>query len=77
MAEAGPTPPLFLNFRNVRQLHTLDRSGAHQVIIRYQVQGLVIDNYRTDLPVKKGLSSSAAVCVLLTKKNLRVNVPRV
>ena len=29
--------------------------------------GLLVDNYRTTLPLKKGLSSSAAVCVLLTR----------
>ena len=33
----------------------------------YQVRGMVLDNYRTDLPVKKGLSSSAAVCVLAAR----------
>jgi UTP-glucose-1-phosphate uridylyltransferase/mevalonate kinase len=31
------------------------------------VQGLVIDNYETDLPIKKGLSSSAAICVLAAR----------
>eukprot|EP01031_Cornospumella_fuschlensis_P039517 gene39517-48113_t len=29
--------------------------------------GLWIDNYHTSLPMKKGLSSSAAVCVLIVK----------
>jgi len=29
--------------------------------------GIEIDNYRTDLPIKKGLSSSASVCVLVAK----------
>jgi mevalonate kinase len=33
----------------------------------YGVGGLVIDNYKTTLPVKKGLSSSAAFCVLVAK----------
>jgi UTP-glucose-1-phosphate uridylyltransferase/mevalonate kinase len=33
---------------------------------------LVIDNYRTDLPIKKGLSSSAAVCVLAVRAFNRV-----
>jgi galactokinase len=28
---------------------------------------VTIDNYRTSLPVKKGLSSSAAVCVLVAR----------
>lgn len=29
--------------------------------------GIYIDNYRTTLPMKKGLSSSAAVCVLVVQ----------
>ena len=29
--------------------------------------GLVLDNYKTTLPVKKGLSSSAAICVLTAR----------
>jgi galactokinase len=35
---------------------------TYQIMIRYQVQGLVLDNYKTDLPDRKGLSSSAAAC---------------
>ena len=45
---------------------------AYQIAIRYQVQGLVIDNYKTDLPLRKGLSSSAAVCVLAARAFNRV-----
>ncbi len=33
----------------------------------FGVDGLEIDNYRTTLPVKKGLSSSAAFCVLVAR----------
>ncbi|MDD2599413.1 MAG: sugar phosphate nucleotidyltransferase [Kiritimatiellae bacterium] len=33
----------------------------------YGVEGLEIDNYKTTLPVKKGLSSSAAFCVLVAR----------
>ena len=33
----------------------------------YNVDGLEIDNYKTTLPVKKGLSSSAAFCVLVAR----------
>ncbi len=33
----------------------------------YGVGGVEIDNYRTTLPVKKGLSSSAAFCVLVAR----------
>jgi UTP-glucose-1-phosphate uridylyltransferase/mevalonate kinase len=40
---------------------------AYQVLTHYHVRGLVIDNYRTDIPMKKGLSSSAAVCVLTAR----------
>jgi UTP-glucose-1-phosphate uridylyltransferase/mevalonate kinase len=40
---------------------------AYQALTHYQVRGLVIDNYRTDLPIKKGLSSSAAICVLAAR----------
>jgi UTP-glucose-1-phosphate uridylyltransferase/mevalonate kinase len=40
---------------------------AYQLMTHYRVRGLEIDNYRTDLPIKKGLSSSAAVCVLVAR----------
>ena len=40
---------------------------AYQILTHYQVRGLVIDNYKTDLPIKKGLSSSAAICVLTAR----------
>jgi UTP-glucose-1-phosphate uridylyltransferase/mevalonate kinase len=40
---------------------------AYQILTHYAVSGLVIDNYKTDLPVKKGLSSSAAVCVMVAR----------
>lgn len=40
---------------------------AYQVLTHYRVQGLEIENHKTDLPVKKGLSSSAAVCVLVAR----------
>lgn len=40
---------------------------AYQALIHYQVDGLQIHNHRTDLPIKKGLSSSAAICVLAAR----------
>ena len=40
---------------------------AYQALVRYRVGGLAIDNYRMDLPLKKGLSSSAAICVLVAR----------
>ena len=40
---------------------------AYQVLTHYPVGGIEIDNYQTDLPVKKGLASSAALCVLVAR----------
>lgn len=40
---------------------------AYQVATRYPVKGLEINNYCTDLPIQKGLSSSAAICVLIAR----------
>jgi galactokinase len=40
---------------------------AYQVSTRYPVGGLVLHNDRTDLPIQKGLSSSAAICVLTAR----------
>jgi UTP-glucose-1-phosphate uridylyltransferase/mevalonate kinase len=45
---------------------------GYQILTHYHVRGLVIDNYRTDLPIKKGLSSSAAICVLAARAFNRV-----
>ncbi|TAE84979.1 MAG: GHMP kinase [Oscillatoriales cyanobacterium] len=52
---------------------------AAQLLERYPVQGLEIDNYLTDLPIQKGLSSSAAICVLVARAfnrlyDLKMNV---
>ena len=40
---------------------------AYQVLTHYHVRGLVIRSTKMDLPIKKGLSSSAAVCVLTAR----------
>jgi mevalonate kinase len=40
---------------------------AAKVMGMFSVDGLEIDNYRTTLPVRKGLSSSAAMCVLVAR----------
>ncbi len=45
---------------------------ALQVLTHYRVRGLEITNTLTDLPVKKGLSSSAAVCVLVARAFNRI-----
>jgi UTP-glucose-1-phosphate uridylyltransferase/mevalonate kinase len=45
---------------------------AYQVLTNYRVRGLSIRNHRTDLPIKKGLSSSAAISVLTARAFNRV-----
>ncbi|HTY63781.1 MAG TPA: sugar phosphate nucleotidyltransferase [Acidobacteriota bacterium] len=45
---------------------------AYQVLTHYHVRGLIIDNFKTDLPMKKGLSSSAAICVLTARAFNRI-----
>lgn len=40
---------------------------AYEILTRYRVSGIAIDNYKMDLPLKKGLSSSAAICVLVAR----------
>jgi UTP-glucose-1-phosphate uridylyltransferase/mevalonate kinase len=45
---------------------------AYQALTHHQVRGLVIENYQTDLPIQKGLSSSAAICVLAARAFNRV-----
>ncbi|UCB46776.1 MAG: NTP transferase domain-containing protein [Spirochaetota bacterium] len=45
---------------------------AYQIYVHYRVRGIEIDNYSTDLPLKKGLSSSAAICVLVARAFNRI-----
>jgi len=45
---------------------------AYQVLTHYHVRGLIIRSTKMDLPIKKGLSSSAAVCVLTARAFNRV-----
>lgn len=40
---------------------------AYQALIHYEVKGLAIDNYHMNLPLQKGLSSSAAISVLVAR----------
>ncbi|MEN8253955.1 MAG: sugar phosphate nucleotidyltransferase [Verrucomicrobiota bacterium] len=45
---------------------------AYQILTHYRVRGIEIDNYLTDLPIQKGLSSSAAICVLVARSFNRI-----
>ncbi len=40
---------------------------ACQILRHHDVGGLSVDNHRMDLPIQRGLSSSAAACVLTTR----------
>ncbi len=40
---------------------------AYQFLQKYGIQGIEINNNFTDLPIQKGLSSSAAICILVTR----------
>jgi UTP-glucose-1-phosphate uridylyltransferase/mevalonate kinase len=40
---------------------------AYQFLNYFRVEGLEINNYLTDLPIEKGLSSSAAICVIVAR----------
>jgi UTP-glucose-1-phosphate uridylyltransferase/mevalonate kinase len=72
----GTRPPAFEAEMEPAALLAAARAGgfysyaagvAYQVLVHYRVRGLVVDNDRTDLPVRKGLSSSAAICVLVAR----------
>jgi len=40
---------------------------AYHMAVNFEVKGIELDNYRTTLPMSKGLSSSAAMCVLMAR----------
>ena len=44
------------------------------VVTDFDVGGLHIDQYESDLPARKGLSSSAAVCVLVRFRALAFSI---
>lgn len=60
-------PELLLEEARKGGLFSYVAGVAYEILTHYSVSGLVIDNYRTDLPIKKGLSSSAAVSVLVVR----------
>merc|ERR1719409_54473 len=37
------------------------------MVVNFDVKGIELDNYKTTLPMSKGLSSSAALCVLVAR----------
>lgn len=75
----GDSSVIFNEMLDVDNLEAIARQGgifsyvagtAAVILSRYATiikQGIKIRNYKTTLPMKKGLSSSAAVCVLVVK----------
>jgi len=48
---------------------------AYHILSRFPVQGIEIDNYKTDLPIKCGYGGSGAVCLLVARAfNLAYNL---
>lgn len=70
--EAPLDPPKLLEIARTDSFFGYVAGVAYEVLTHYRVQGLEIDNYRSDLPARKGLSSSAAVCVLVARAFNRV-----
>ncbi|MEM8720936.1 MAG: GHMP kinase [Cyanobacteria bacterium P01_G01_bin.39] len=58
---------LLLEMAQTNNFYSYVAGVAYQALTRYQVGGLAIENYRMDLPLQKGLSSSAAICVLVAR----------
>ena len=58
---------LLLNMTKTNNFYSYVAGVAYQALVRYGVGGIEINNYKTNLPLKKGLSSSAAICVLVAR----------
>ena len=58
---------LLLDMAKTNNFYSYVAGVAYEVLKRYGVDGIAIDNYKMDLPLKKGLSSSAAICVLVAR----------
>jgi galactokinase len=64
--EAELNPILLLKIAEAGGLFSYVAGVAYEIISSYHHcvnKGIEIENYKTDLPIKKGLSSSASVCV--------------
>jgi mevalonate kinase len=68
--EVELNPTLLLKIAEAGGLFSYVAGVAYEIISSYHhctKKGIEIDNYKTDLPIKKGLSSSASICVLTAK----------
>ena len=66
-AEFPNNPQTLLDLARSNRRWAYIAGVAYQIGRDYDVAGIAVDNYYTDLPVKKGLSSSAAICVLVAR----------
>ena len=68
-------PPICISINPTKLLLEASNGGfwsyvagtLYAIIQSYPIAGLEIDCYQMDLPIKKGLSSSAAICVLVAR----------
>ncbi len=75
LGEGTRQEPLVLPMERQALLAEAEKGGffsyvagvALQFLTYFHVGGLEIDNYLTDLPIQKGLASSAAICVLVAR----------
>ncbi len=68
-------PELLLEAAQAGDFFSYAAGVAYRIHRDFPVGGLKINNYHTDLPIKKGLSSSAAICVLVARAwNLAYNL---
>ena len=58
---------LLLNVAKTNNFYSYVAGVAYEAWRRYEVGGISINNYAMSLPLKKGLSSSAAICVLVAR----------
>ena len=58
---------LLLNRAKSSDFYSYVAGVAYQALRLYGVGGIEIDNYQMTLPLQKGLSSSAAICVLVAR----------
>ncbi|MCC0177956.1 GHMP kinase [Waterburya agarophytonicola K14] len=58
---------LLQNVAKTESFYSYVAGVAYEALKRYGVGGIAIDNYEMNLPLKKGLSSSAAICVLVAR----------